>query len=191
MSTRSAESRDNSPDGSPDKRVSKKRKVLSCYACRSRKMKCDRVYPVCGRCQKTGRADQCTYDPRLLEDLPANGDAHVDGAPLFASQSDHAVAGPPPSDAVTWKLRVQERRLEMMEKRLAALDSDRSPAFNLSPSRFDDFQPDEPRLREEMMFRGKSFKTQFYGSTSPLSVLTQVCASSRPADGLADVIAVR
>lgn len=46
MSTRSAESRDNSPENdadAPEKRASKKRKVLSCYACRNRKMKCDRI----------------------------------------------------------------------------------------------------------------------------------------------------
>ena len=169
MSVRS-ESRDNSPDASADKPASKKRKVLSCYACRSRKMKCDRIYPVCGRCQKTGRADQCTYDPRLLEELPVNGSGQANGPPSYALPDYESAPGS--SDALTWKLRTQERRIDLLEKKLA---SAHDSALDFSPSRFDDFEPDEPHLREEMMFRGKSFKTQFHGSTSALSSLATVC----------------
>ncbi|KAF2644348.1 hypothetical protein P280DRAFT_496673 [Massarina eburnea CBS 473.64] len=182
MSTRSAESREVSPDGpegadGADKRVSKKRKVLSCYACRNRKMKCDRIFPVCGRCQKTGRADQCTYDPRLIDNLSANGpDEHhmeAGSGPSFVQQDFHSAGAALPSDALTWKLRVQERRLEMLEKKLAALDGAKSFTFDTPSSRFDNLAPEEPRIREDMMFRGKGFKTQFYGSTSPLSSLSQ------------------
>lgn len=170
MSTRS-ESRDNSPDASPDKRGSKKRKVLSCYACRSRKMKCDRVYPVCGRCQKTGRADQCTYDPRLLEELPANGSSHNDGLATRPVPDDNTSTNS--SDTLVWKLRMQERRIDALERKLAR--SSASDPFPDQPSsKFDDFMPEEPRLREEMMFRGKGFKTQFHGSTSALSSLATV-----------------
>ncbi|KAF2684894.1 hypothetical protein K458DRAFT_431158 [Lentithecium fluviatile CBS 122367] len=168
MSTRS-ESRDHSPDASPEKRASKKRKVLSCYACRSRKMKCDRIYPVCGRCQKTGRADQCTYDPRLLEELPVNSDGHAEGAQSYAPP-EHG-SGPVSSDLLTWKLRMQERRIESMEKKLASLNGANDSYLDFPSSRFDDFEPEEPHLREEMMFRGKGFKTQFHGSTSALSSL--------------------
>jgi len=171
MSARS-ESRDNSPDASLDKRASKKRKVLSCYACRSRKMKCDRIYPVCGRCQKTGRADQCTYDPRLLEELPVNGSGHGDGPSSYALP-DHDSA-PGSSDVLNWKLRMQERRIESMEKRLASLHGAKDATMDFPSSRFDDFEPDEPHLREESMFRGKGFKTQFHGSTSALSSLATV-----------------
>jgi hypothetical protein len=172
MSARS-ESRDNSPDASHDKRASKKRKVLSCYACRSRKMKCDRIYPVCSRCQKTGRADHCTYDPRLLEELPVNGSGIGDGQSSY-SLPDHDSA-PGSSDTLTWKLRMQERRIESMEKKLASLHGTNDSALDFSSSRFDDFDPDEHHPREETMFRGKGFKTQFHGSTSALSSLATVC----------------
>lgn len=40
----------------------RKRKVLSCYDCRRRKMRCDRESPSCGRCRKAGLADTCFYD---------------------------------------------------------------------------------------------------------------------------------
>ncbi|KAJ4987815.1 transcriptional regulatory protein [Stagonosporopsis vannaccii] len=177
MSTKSPnpESRDNSPDheGTAEKRTSKKRKVLSCYACRSRKMKCDRVYPVCGRCQKTGRVDQCSYDPRLLEE------AHVQpGQPLTASANNtiftmhdsgvnEEYAKDETSDALRWKLRMQERRLEMLEARLAA--SSRGD----NPSQLKDIQAKTPEIAEEMMFRGKGFKTQFHGTTSVMSMISQ------------------
>ncbi|KAF1974020.1 hypothetical protein BU23DRAFT_505779 [Bimuria novae-zelandiae CBS 107.79] len=174
MSTRSAESRDNSPEHDGDateKRASKKRKVLSCYACRSRKMKCDRVYPVCGRCQKSGRADQCTYDPRLLDDLPVNGDGHVEQQSVL--QHDTAPVGVGSSDSLNWKIRAQERRLEALENKLATQSGAGTHSHELLPSHYNDSEETEPRIHEEMMFRGKAFKTQFYGSTCSLSALAQ------------------
>jgi hypothetical protein len=181
MSTRSAdaESRENSPDqdGSPGgKRASKKRKVLSCYACRNRKMKCDRVYPVCGRCQKTGRADQCTYDPRLLEDHTGNNSFQADGHNVAFARPENGAQEHESSlssfDALKWKARAQERRIEELERKLAAKESSNNP------SQFRNFTPDEPGIKEEMMFRGKGFKTQFHGSTSVMSTIAQVWSSA-------------
>lgn len=143
-------------------------------------MKCDRVYPVCGRCQRTGRADQCTYDPRLLEDLPVNGDIHVEGGagagfvqPDGANAFSSSASIPP--DTLNWKLRVQERRLDLLERKLTKMDGLKNSS-DYPPSHLDEFDPqaDEPKLKEEMMFRGKGFKTQFYGSTSPFSLITHV-----------------
>lgn len=184
MSTKSPnlESRDNSPDheDTPEKRTSKKRKVLSCYACRSRKMKCDRVYPVCGRCRRTGRVDQCSYDPRLLEE------AHVQpGQPLTASATntiftmhDRGVneeyARDEASDALRWKLRMQERRLEMLEARLAATSN------SGNPSQLKVYPAKAPEIAEEMMFRGKGFKSQFHGTTSVMSMISQVDPTIEP-----------
>lgn len=178
MSNRSAEpeSRDHSPehDDGTEKRTSKKRKVLSCYACRSRKMKCDRVYPVCGRCQKTGRADQCSYDPRLLEE------SQVQPGQRLTANANHTTFTMPDSglneeeakdevsDALRWKLRMQERRIEMLEKKLATTSGINNPShMKLRPS-------EESTRPEEMMFRGKGFKTQFHGSTSVMSMISQV-----------------
>ncbi|KAF2033867.1 hypothetical protein EK21DRAFT_57810 [Setomelanomma holmii] len=176
MSNRSveAESREVTPDrdGSPGaKRTSKKRKVLSCYACRNRKMKCDRVYPICSRCQKTGRADQCTYDPRLLDDLTNSNGFQADGpSTSFAgpesSMQEHGSA-PTPLEALQWKARAQARRIEELERKLAANDNDNNP------SRFRSLNPEDPGQKEEMMLRGKGFKTQFHGPTSVMSTIAQ------------------
>ena len=191
MSTKSAESREGSPDVGPEKRASKKRKVLSCYACRNRKMKCDRIYPVCGRCQRTGRADQCTYDPRLLDDLTLNGDGHGEGGVAVFPPSENAVDGEPLSsnistDSLTWRFRMQERRLEAMERRLERINNANNPSYETPPSHLESFdvREQEPVLKEDMVFRGKGFKTQFYGSTSVLSVLTQVYGSTNPCSSL-------
>src|SRR5687768_748876 len=109
MSTHSPESRSHSPEGSTEKRPSKKRKVLSCFACRNRKMKCDRVYPVCGRCSRTGRADQCTYDPRLLEELTTVNDHHPEDAAALHS-NPNPMQSALAADTLSWRLRTQQRR---------------------------------------------------------------------------------
>ncbi|OGM49892.1 hypothetical protein ABOM_001524 [Aspergillus bombycis] len=44
----------------------RKRRPLSCSLCRRRKLACDREYPSCSRCRKTGNSDSCSY-----EDAPA------------------------------------------------------------------------------------------------------------------------
>lgn len=72
------------------------------------------------------------------------------------------------SDALRWKLRMQERRLEMLEARLAA--TSRSG----NPSQLKDISIKAPEIAEEMMFRGKGFKTQFHGTTSVMSMISQV-----------------
>ena len=177
MSTRSADgdSRENTPelDGSPgSRRTSKKRKVLSCYACRNRKMKCDRVYPVCGRCQKTGRADQCTYDPRLLEDLTGENGIrmaiHTAPSAQQGTENQEYAVGDTSLEALRWKARAQDRRIEELERKLVVKDD------SSKPSHFLDVTPAETVHKEEIMFRGKGFKTQFHGSTSVMSTIAQV-----------------
>jgi hypothetical protein len=118
----------------------------------------------------------------MLEELPVNGSVHDDNGPSSYPIPDHDSA-PGSSEALTWKLRMQERRIESMEKKLAGLNRTSKSTLDL-PSQFDDIEPDEPRLREEVMFRGKGFKTQFHGSTSALSslatVYTHICIGNLP-----------
>jgi hypothetical protein len=42
------------------------------------------------------------------------------------------------------------------------------------PSRYEAVVPDEPELKEEIMFRGKGFKSQFHGATSIMSMISMV-----------------
>jgi hypothetical protein len=160
-------------DGSSQRRTSKKRKVLSCYACRNRKMKCDRVFPVCGRCQKTGRGHECTYDPRLLEESHPGA-----GASSFALAERPADSNPPTDtpDALQWKHREQERRIAMLEQKLATRES------TGNPSQYEAVITNEPEIKEEIMFRGKGFKSQFNGATSIMSMISMVQLTSPDPD---------
>ncbi|KAF2845112.1 hypothetical protein T440DRAFT_483669 [Plenodomus tracheiphilus IPT5] len=176
MSARGSEwidniSREESPeghDGFPEKRPSKKRKVLSCYACRSRKMKCDRVYPVCGRCEKAGNSSLCTYDPRLLEESNFGATERGHGPIVLGECSPkHPTPANTASTALQWKIECQERRLETLERKLAA----HKPRDNTSP--YAGFAQEEPDIKEEMMFRGKGFKTAFHGATSIMSSIAR------------------
>lgn len=147
-------------------------------------MKCDRVFPVCGRCARTGRANSCAYDPRLLE--PQNGNAPPDltGEPDTVQRSQHIhptlepqvlpVPGIKPPDTVTWKLKMQEQRIEMLEKQISILGGAKNASHPPTSSPLEHQEPgrDVSTCTEAMLFRGKSFKTQFYGPTSPLSLLS-------------------
>ena len=186
MSVQSSASRSLSPDASPGKRTAKRRKVLSCYACRSRKMKCDRVFPVCGRCARTGRANSCAYDPRLLEPQNSNAPQDLTSEPDAVQRSQHIhptlepqmlpVPGIKPPDTTTWKLKMQEQRIEMLEKKISVLEGIKNASHPPMSSPLEHQEPgrDVSACTEAMLFRGKSFKTQFYGPTSPLSILSHV-----------------
>ncbi|KAF2204559.1 hypothetical protein GQ43DRAFT_428837 [Delitschia confertaspora ATCC 74209] len=185
MSTRSPESRPDSPDEAHGNRPTKKRKVLSCYACRNRKMKCDRVYPVCGRCAKTGRADECIYDPRLLESLNRNTNGSVEShcgniaqfseqPTAFNDRSSSAEHSRLISDSLDWQLRTQDRRLEVLEKKVAGLQGENNNSSSW-PNRSLQAHPNakDPPFLETPLLRGKGFNTKFYGSTSPLFLVNQ------------------
>lgn len=48
----------------------RRRRTMACMQCRSRKLRCDREYPVCGRCQKGKNPEQCTYEDGFLWQQP-------------------------------------------------------------------------------------------------------------------------
>ncbi|EMD62208.1 hypothetical protein COCSADRAFT_201701 [Bipolaris sorokiniana ND90Pr] len=160
----------NSPegnDGPSQQRTSKKRKVLSCYACRGRKMKCDRVFPVCGRCQKTGRRNECTYDPRLLEESNANVATRADNATstLLAEQPTDIDHSADTCDNLQRKVRAQEECIALLEQQLAQRQTKHK-------SQYYDVLPEEPKFTKEILLRGKGFKTQFHGVTSVMSIVS-------------------
>lgn len=59
------------PSSDPAPRARKRRRrTMACTQCRSRKLRCDREYPVCGRCQKSKTPAQCTYEDGFLWQQP-------------------------------------------------------------------------------------------------------------------------
>lgn len=56
----------------PEHRVRKRRRrTVACVQCRSRKLRCDREYPSCGRCLKSKTPTKCTYEDGFLWQQPS------------------------------------------------------------------------------------------------------------------------
>ncbi|PYI07567.1 hypothetical protein BO78DRAFT_312754 [Aspergillus sclerotiicarbonarius CBS 121057] len=102
------------PLGAPDlepppeqARVRKRRRrTMACMQCRSRKLRCDREYPVCGRCQKSKTPSKCTYEDGFLWQQP-----NTVASPVFSErgptttvqmpQADRAIAHPTPDSGIS------------------------------------------------------------------------------------------
>lgn len=57
------------------KQITRTRVSYSCHTCRRRKVKCDKVHPICGNCVKNG--SECHYDSRSLhQSRPSSSSAH-------------------------------------------------------------------------------------------------------------------
>ncbi|KAL4934098.1 putative C6 transcription factor [Aspergillus undulatus] len=50
----------------PGRQITRNRTSYSCHTCRRRKVKCDKVHPICGNCAKNGT--ECIYDPASQQD---------------------------------------------------------------------------------------------------------------------------
>ena len=61
--------------------LDRKRKRLAtvCLTCRTRKLKCDKEYPACGRCKKSGKPEQCMYDEAAVRELHHGADEETPG----------------------------------------------------------------------------------------------------------------
>jgi hypothetical protein len=48
----------------------RRRRTVACTQCRTRKLKCDREYPACSRCLKSGIPDRCKYEDSFVWQQP-------------------------------------------------------------------------------------------------------------------------
>ncbi|KAE9965339.1 hypothetical protein BLS_007695 [Venturia inaequalis] len=184
----------------------RKRRTFACYDCRRRKLRCDRSFPVCGRCRASGNALTCVYDTAPAGYTGENGSAiggqlgppasqrprYDDSAYQSGFPSSHQSV--PQEDAYSIIQR-QAERIATLEARLARSEpvsssfeyrNGQSEVIN-NPKplsgRFDDHllsdmeenrrPPDTVAIGGEdaFVFRGKGFKTQFYGPSSPMSAV--------------------
>ena len=187
---------DDSPDGP---RSSKRRRIaLACIDCRRRKLKCDRVFPACTRCQKGGHPAECTYDPEAIETIVGDGSAEKvqvggqrtsNGSEIVGALANmasptsfvqHHALDTNNSEVTGLRAHIYrlENRVIGLEK--AAHEPQQYYGFHHSISdsvrRAKHYASNVagPEDTESMMFRGKSFKTQFYGASHHTSYLTHV-----------------
>lgn len=82
------------PEPQPKQRVRKRRRrTMACTQCRSRKLRCDREYPICGRCQKNKSPTSCTYEDGFLWQQP-----NTVASPAFSDRGSTAMAQLPRID---------------------------------------------------------------------------------------------
>lgn len=77
------------PQTDPARTRKRRRRTMACMQCRSRKLRCDREYPVCGRCQKGKNPEQCTYEDGFLWQQPNT----VPATTVFSGAAPGATAG--------------------------------------------------------------------------------------------------
>lgn len=171
-------------DSSSKKR---KRKVLSCWDCRRRKLQCDRGMPACERCAKAGKASYCTY----LDD-PIETPARTTKQPRSTFDSTTGVTRDDqittntvqPSQDLFSRTKYQGRRIQQLEAALARTSHSaedvtrlRLGASNIPPTPESVQGKDlvaNVNDRETMLLRGKSFETQFSGTTHPLALIAHI-----------------
>lgn len=159
---------DSPPDDSTRGDRKRKRKVLSCCTCRRRKLQCDRVLPTCGRCRTSGQPSSCIYS----DDTTTTS--------VKSRQRDD-----PPAD-IFQTVKHQKLRIQQLEAALARRSHStpkdlplrlKAPDYDYPPSPVSAQQHElnvKINDRETMLMRGKSFKTQFSGTTHPLGTIAHI-----------------
>ena len=176
-------------NGSAEVSVKRRRIALACLDCRRRKLKCDRIFPACSRCQKAGHPETCTYDPNAVDTV-------IEKSSTDFPRSDGRLEVPPntlrrPADSTSFAYHYQldtddtivsrmETHIHRLENRIIDLErvvnSDRQsavPQNSIRPNA-NDLLDREPENKDLITFRGKNFKTIFYGASHATSCFAHV-----------------
>ncbi|KAF2811596.1 uncharacterized protein BDZ99DRAFT_414077 [Mytilinidion resinicola] len=174
------------------KRKRKRRAVVSCNACRRRKLKCDREQP-CDRCIKGGVVETCAYnwheishaDDEVQESAEDADEREINPESGRPTKKNGIVLGggkltglPFPEQKHDGRVEEKDEKIHQLKARLVALES--QLPLNDGPSGLDrsypanEFESKYPGASslDDGFFKGRGYKTQFYGSSSPLSILT-------------------
>ncbi|KAL3453445.1 putative C6 transcription factor [Aspergillus insuetus] len=102
------------PPQQPHRVRKRRRRTIACSQCRSRKLKCDREYPTCGRCLKGKSPTKCSYEDGFLWQQPSTVEAssfpdRVVSAPATQPMHlvDPPVAHPTPDSGISKSSRPQ------------------------------------------------------------------------------------
>lgn len=183
-------------EGRPPPRK-RQRVRLSCLECRRRKLSCDREFP-CSRCLQSGTPERCEYEtrpglaPPNKLGLPPTALAGLDARlslPSTGGESPYFRKDGRESDRIR-RLELEVAQLKNLLVKQVSLDGstvqDRSPLLDHPKS---DVEP-EPEVevppflqtqetvadREELrFFRGKEFKTRYFGPHSAFLAFQEVC----------------
>lgn len=155
-------------DGGPDRK--RRRKVLSCMDCRRRKVQCDRALPVCGRCEKAGKL--CSYEDDSSPQQVSSGQ----NLP-FVSRPQSVTISKDVWDDMMARLLQQERIIGQLQAgshispatpATVSIATPHTHGASETPGASNDF------AKEAILFRGKGFKSFYYGPTDARSAMTLV-----------------
>lgn len=177
----------------------RKRKTLSCYECRRRKLRCDREEPSCGRCRSAGQGDICSYEQKPISKRRENALATSQSVSPPVSTSarqrwtpatSHGAAPSNGSESVnptvsnarnlgedtTTQTPLVTAQNSGSWQLLYAVSSSNElrPAIRPDSNAPSDFSPHKPTTPEAVIFRGENFKTHYYGSSNPISLISHV-----------------
>ncbi|KAK0662550.1 hypothetical protein QBC41DRAFT_235018, partial [Cercophora samala] len=184
------EAHEDGDDRAPPRK--RQRVRLSCLECRRRKLSCDREFP-CSRCLQSGTSDKCEYETRPGL-APPNKLGLSQGAltGLDSRLSLPSTGGESPYFRKDGRDLDRIRRLEMEVSQLRNLLINKHGGASVDGSTLQDHSPPEPKHHEDderdkeepelpqflqvqtttadkeelRFFRGKEFKTRYFGPHS-------------------------
>ncbi|OOF99008.1 hypothetical protein ASPCADRAFT_162906 [Aspergillus carbonarius ITEM 5010] len=170
-----------SPKPSPRDSKRRKRKTLSCYDCRRRKLKCDRELPACSRCRNAGQAHSCSYDePTDVLRHPSPTSTCYTPAPQEAvavARLPHGRASGVASSSLeatpnagTWQLLGAASSATGTNEQRPAIRSGVGTGLRVVSG--GDGEQQGGAETEATIFRGQNFMTQYYGSSNPISLIS-------------------
>jgi hypothetical protein len=187
--------------GSHPTQGKRKRKTLSCYECRRRKLKCDREEPSCSRCRKAGQPELCSYvyDVSSLSasGQPSNPPGLLPPSSSVSQQLDPVPHGIPSRSHIVRSSspRVASQFLDISGKEyapsalqaaqnqgtwqllghvsLATNGAEARPAISADVTDVA-ASTQESIPKETVIFRGENFRTQYYGGSNATSSIAHV-----------------
>jgi len=175
------------PDARRRKR--KQRAVLSCNDCRRRKLKCDRELP-CNRCIHGGVAERCAYgkDGHSIDKdaLPrVRKPSHRPAQPISVTTT---LSRDNPIEQESYSINTSSEhtatdRLTEWEQRLSSLEASLSSLQHKSERPKPNGQSEHVPVHETsgtstVLWKGRDYRTFYYGPTNPMIVITHVGVTS-------------
>ncbi|KAJ4113950.1 hypothetical protein NW768_011480 [Fusarium equiseti] len=154
-----------------------RRKIRSCDPCRQKKWGCDRLRPVCGRCNRTKRPQECTWpdessSPASAQNViiqPSRAEKNTQRGQIKPGQGDAIERSTPTLEALAQKVAAPESVLNNQFP-------SRSPSFTASSStHIGESRLDFLSTQSPLHFiRGESFRTKYNGGTHPSLLVASI-----------------
>lgn len=178
----------------------RKRKTLSCYECRRRKLRCDREEPSCSRCRSAGQGDSCSYEQKpipnrhehALAASPSASPPISTSARRWTPATSHGAAPSNGSESVNPTVSTARNLGEDITTQTPLVSAQNSGSWQLlyTVSSANELRPAirpgsnapspyKPTTPEAVIFRGENFKTHYYGSSNPISLISHVRKDTR------------